>query len=552
MRGMSPILAVQEQVLPKHAKATFRLASAAEHERGKPSTFPVASMMPLAPAWHVSGRGLHGVKPGTGVQFYLRRLWIAVALGCPSSSRIMGGADVLSTGKVPPAAASRVVIKPDAEAVAFELCAEVARAAKEAVAARGAFVLAIPGGSILKMLVTGSSQLEGVEWDKGVLAYVNHKCVPNDDASKKVLVASAGVSEKYPMGKSEAMKKAIEGMEGPRAFPAQALRSTACYLLDEAAASSLSEGKSVMRAAATAELMAPLFGCGSPAAPSAPPEKRLLSPDPPLNHTDLVTPRHAGPIAEASVSRNLEPALREAAPVEAGAAFLEDESADYPLCEGLPRNGIRVIDTAHVISTNCTWHGHPGLQVTLKETLTFQGTLVLKGEIQIMGEQELDGPCINVSGKMTVIAANASFVGCRNRMKDGKGGALFIQRDLIVSNSSVKFENCRASAGGGLYTGSFLQEAESTVTFENCFGNAGGGAHVRNDFTQGPKSSAIFRSCSANGFGGGLYTGSFLQEAESMVTFENCTGASSLSGGGASVKENFTQGRKSSAIFRNG
>ena len=31
------------------------------------------------------------------------------------------------------------------------------------------------------------------------------------------------------MGKSEAMKKAIEGMEGPRAFPAQALRSTACY-----------------------------------------------------------------------------------------------------------------------------------------------------------------------------------------------------------------------------------------------------------------------------------------------------------------------------------
>ena len=44
------------------------------------------------------------------------------------------------------------------------------------------------------------------------------------------------------MGKSEAMKKAIEGMEGPRTFPAQALRSTACYLLDKAAASALSEG----------------------------------------------------------------------------------------------------------------------------------------------------------------------------------------------------------------------------------------------------------------------------------------------------------------------
>ena len=252
--------------------------------------------------------------------------------------------------RVPPAAASSVVIKPDADAVAFQLCSEVAKAAKEAVAARGGLALAIPGGSILKMLVTGSSQLEGVEWDKGVLAYVNHKCVPNDDAaathqkatelflsgwpgmrvitmggsgdgkaeaeryeaelralpesmlprsasdlpvfdlcligvgddghfgslypgreeiadvsgrwvlavdmksppsitlspaammsSKKVLVASAGVSEKYPLGKSEAMKKAIEGMEGPRAFPAQALRSTATYLLDKAAASALSE-----------------------------------------------------------------------------------------------------------------------------------------------------------------------------------------------------------------------------------------------------------------------------------------------------------------------
>ena len=27
----------------------------------------------------------------------------------------------------------------------------------------------------------------------------------------------------------------------------------------------------------------------------------------------------------------------------------------------LPRRA-KVIDTAHVISTNCTWHGHPGLQ----------------------------------------------------------------------------------------------------------------------------------------------------------------------------------------------
>lgn len=183
--------------------------------------------------------------------------------------------------QVPPAPASRVVIKPDAEAVAFELCAEVARAAKEAVAARGgsaegeaeaaryeAELRALPestlprssGLPVFDLCLIGVGDdghfgslypgREEIADDSGrwVLA-VDMKSPPSITlspaammSSKKVLVASAGVSEKYPMGKSEAMKKAIEGMEGPRAFPAQALRSTACYLLDEAAASSLSEG----------------------------------------------------------------------------------------------------------------------------------------------------------------------------------------------------------------------------------------------------------------------------------------------------------------------
>ncbi|CAE7610240.1 unnamed protein product [Symbiodinium sp. CCMP2456] len=166
-----------------------------------------------------------------------------------------------------------------------------------------------------------------------------------------------------------------------------------------------------------------------------------------------------------------------------------------------------------------------------------------------MGEQELEGPCINVSGNMMVIAANASFVGCRNRIQAGEGGALFIQRDFVVSNSSVKFENCSARrGGGGLWAGgNFLQESESAVAFENCtaFSGVGGGANVCENFAQGAKSSAIFRSCSANS-GGGLSTyGSFSQEAESTVTCENCS-----DGGGAIVGKNFTQGAKSSAIFR--
>lgn len=277
----------------------------------------------------------------------------AVGVGCllrglrPSKP----GRDLLArradAGRVPP---EKVLIKPDADAVGMALCQEVASAAAKAIAERGAFALAIPGGSILKMLKAGKDLLKGVEWSKGIMAYVNHKCVPNDSpdathkkaldlflsdwnglkvvtlggsdngpkeadryeaelkafgpnvlprnpqglpvfdislvgvgddghfgslypgrkeildqsgkwvlpvdkksppsitltpavvqASKVILIASAGVSEKYPLGKSEAMKRAIEAKESPESFPASVLRGSATWLLDEAAASALSE-----------------------------------------------------------------------------------------------------------------------------------------------------------------------------------------------------------------------------------------------------------------------------------------------------------------------
>lgn len=64
-------------------------------------------------------------------------------------------------------------------AVGAELCARVEAAAAKAIAAHGHFALAIPGGSILKML-----QNSAPKWaDKCTLAYVNHKAVPMDDAA---------------------------------------------------------------------------------------------------------------------------------------------------------------------------------------------------------------------------------------------------------------------------------------------------------------------------------------------------------------------------------
>ena len=231
---------------------------------------------------------------------------------------------------VPPA---MVMVEMDADAVAASVCQRVEEAASAAIAERGHFALAIPGGSVLKML----AKMPTPAWaSKTTLAYVNHKAVPMDDAelathakagalfldkwagvnaivmggtgdaaaeaaayenqlralpsnvlpvkaglptfdmmligvgddghvgslypgraevldasggwvlpvemktpgsitlslpvmaaAKEVVIAACGVSDKYPKGKSEAMKRAIEGAETPSSFPA-VVRACAC------------------------------------------------------------------------------------------------------------------------------------------------------------------------------------------------------------------------------------------------------------------------------------------------------------------------------------
>eukprot|EP00588_Corethron_pennatum_P017127 CAMPEP_0194304646 /NCGR_PEP_ID=MMETSP0171-20130528/2339_1 /TAXON_ID=218684 /ORGANISM="Corethron pennatum, Strain L29A3" /LENGTH=302 /DNA_ID=CAMNT_0039055985 /DNA_START=31 /DNA_END=939 /DNA_ORIENTATION=+ len=60
-------------------------------------------------------------------------------------------------------------------------------------------------------------------------------------ASRRAVVACAGKSPKAPLGKAEAMVRALEGTdETPRSFPASALRDTATWLLDEDSAVLLS------------------------------------------------------------------------------------------------------------------------------------------------------------------------------------------------------------------------------------------------------------------------------------------------------------------------
>eukprot|EP00310_Coccolithus_braarudii_P014278 CAMPEP_0183357864 /NCGR_PEP_ID=MMETSP0164_2-20130417/47572_1 /TAXON_ID=221442 /ORGANISM="Coccolithus pelagicus ssp braarudi, Strain PLY182g" /LENGTH=291 /DNA_ID=CAMNT_0025531603 /DNA_START=15 /DNA_END=890 /DNA_ORIENTATION=+ len=244
-----------------------------------------------------------------------------------------------------PVLPDRVTVCVDADAVGAAVLEQLGACAEEAIAARGHFALAIPGGSVLKMLAGSSPSWAA----KTTLAYVNHKCVAMDDvslathakattlfldgwagvqpillagtadtaaeraayeaalaalpesvlprqnglpafdlaligvgddghvgslypgreevleteawvvgvemkvpgsislslpvmaASKKVLIAACGVSDKYPQGKSDAMKRAIEGEETLQSFPASGLRGCASWVIDEAAASKLSD-----------------------------------------------------------------------------------------------------------------------------------------------------------------------------------------------------------------------------------------------------------------------------------------------------------------------
>mmetsp|Transcript_5448 Transcript_5448/g.18083 ORF Transcript_5448/g.18083 Transcript_5448/m.18083 type:complete len:338 (+) Transcript_5448:62-1075(+) len=264
---------------------------------------------------------------------------IASAPAAPAAS---AAAPAGSAGPVSP---ERVNVLQDASAVAASVAARVESAAEAAIAERGHFALAIPGGSVLKMLQSSPSFA-----DRTTLAYVNHKAVPMDDASlathakagklfldtwagtnaivmrgtadaaaeaeayeaalralspevlprspdglpvfdmmlvgvgddghvgslypgrdevadatgrwvlpvemkvpgsitlslpvmaaaKEVVIAACGVSDKYPKGKSAAMARGIEGDETPQTFPAVGLRGVATWVVDAAAASTLS------------------------------------------------------------------------------------------------------------------------------------------------------------------------------------------------------------------------------------------------------------------------------------------------------------------------
>ena len=267
-----------------------------------------------------------------------------------SSSSSSSSSSSNTLASPPSTSPENVLVLQDAKDVARYIRETVINSAQKAIHERGHFALAIPGGSILKML---SGEMSDMSWtDKTTLVYVNHKCVSMDDieasthakarklfldtwkgietiildgtangdveaqayerkmraisenklprcpktglpvfdlsligvgddghigslypgrdevlvdskgpwvlsvakkqppsitlslpvmsSAHRVIVAACGVSDKYPQGKSEGMRRAIvaEG-ENLMTFPAVGLRNIALWVMDQPAASAL-------------------------------------------------------------------------------------------------------------------------------------------------------------------------------------------------------------------------------------------------------------------------------------------------------------------------
>ena len=109
----------------------------------------------------------------------------AAALQAPCTRRprthlaALGFAELAEQSSLAPADKSRITVLSDADAVGAEVWKRIDAAGKRAVEERGTFTLAIPGGSVLKMLAgTKPAWAEDC-----LLAYVNHKAVDDDDAA---------------------------------------------------------------------------------------------------------------------------------------------------------------------------------------------------------------------------------------------------------------------------------------------------------------------------------------------------------------------------------
>ena len=83
-----------------------------------------------------------------------------------------------------------VKVYPSSKVLAETLCQDIKQAATNEIDRKGSFYIAVPGGSVLKLLSTlTESEDNSIDWAKVHLFYVNHKCVSMEDPSATHLKA---------------------------------------------------------------------------------------------------------------------------------------------------------------------------------------------------------------------------------------------------------------------------------------------------------------------------------------------------------------------------
>lgn len=125
----------------------------------------------------------------------------------------------------PPCRPSRVSVEPDPDSVGASVLERLEQAASSAIAERGHFALAIPGGSVLKML-EGTSP----SWaSKTTLAFVNHKATDDTHLSTQAkanelfLSNWIGVNVIGLSGSPDAQMEAAAYQEKLKGLPAEKL-----------------------------------------------------------------------------------------------------------------------------------------------------------------------------------------------------------------------------------------------------------------------------------------------------------------------------------------
>eukprot|EP00232_Nephroselmis_pyriformis_P004088 CAMPEP_0182909662 /NCGR_PEP_ID=MMETSP0034_2-20130328/35879_1 /TAXON_ID=156128 /ORGANISM="Nephroselmis pyriformis, Strain CCMP717" /LENGTH=258 /DNA_ID=CAMNT_0025045929 /DNA_START=59 /DNA_END=835 /DNA_ORIENTATION=+ len=118
--------------------------------------------------------------------------------------------------------AEHIRVYPDADKAAAGLGEYTAAISKAAIAAHGAFTIGIAGGSLVKMLAA-MKDVEGIEWDKWHIFWVDERCVPHSDpesnygGAHKVLLQQVPIPGAQVHAINDALCATNEGAAGPAA-----------------------------------------------------------------------------------------------------------------------------------------------------------------------------------------------------------------------------------------------------------------------------------------------------------------------------------------------